>query len=232
MPKIKDADLPRFIDCWTIEYVRTYPHPRDRVWRAIISPAEFAAWFIPGSIELKAGGKYSFGGCADVEPDFAGQVVAIDPPRRIRFSGGPGNVTGETEAWFQFVLSEVKDGTRMVFTQKFAASTYSESPEEFIGGDLPVPGTPWKPGIIGGWHDIFDALRDHLAGIPIGSQLPPTEFGEIARYWTHENRRSGEFSTEQADRYARQLRVYENYAKMVEFYRDFIRDNWPPGEAP
>jgi len=32
MPK---AELARFIDRWTVEYVRTYPHPIDRVWRAI-----------------------------------------------------------------------------------------------------------------------------------------------------------------------------------------------------
>ena len=53
-----------------------------------------------------------------------------------------------------------------------------------------VPGTPWMPGVIAGWHDFFDALRDHLTGIPIGSLLLPSEFGEIARYWIHEHRRA------------------------------------------
>jgi len=229
MRKIKDADLPRFIDRWTIEYVRTLAHPIDRVWRAITDPKEFAAWFIPGSIDLKAGGAYSFGGCADVKPDFAGKILAIDPPRLIRFSGGPGYLQGSGEGWFEFKLSAVKGGTRMVFTQKFPVGVdYTESPGEFIGGDLPAPGAPWKPGVVGGWHDIFDALGDHLTGIPIGSLLPPSEFGEVARYWTYEQRRSGEFTSEQAERYARQLRVYENYSEMVDFYRDYIRDNCPP----
>lgn len=230
MRKIKDADLPRFVDRFTIEYVRTFPHPIDRVWRAITDPKEFAAWFIPGSVDLKAGGSYSFGGCADVEPDFAGKVVAIDPPRLIRFSGGPGHIKGRDEGWFEFKLSEIKGGTRMVFTEKFPADAveYLESPREFIGGDLPVPRAPWKPGVVGGWHDIFDALSDHLSGIPIGSLLPPSAFGALARYWAHDQRRSGEFTLEQAERYARQLRVYENYSEMVEFYRGFIRDNCPP----
>jgi uncharacterized protein YndB with AHSA1/START domain len=69
MQKIKDADLPRFVDRWTIEYVRTFPHLIERVWRSITDPKEFPAWFIPGSIELEAGGAYSFGG---TEPDFLG----------------------------------------------------------------------------------------------------------------------------------------------------------------
>jgi uncharacterized protein YndB with AHSA1/START domain len=228
MGKIENADLPRFIDRWTIEYVRTFAHPIDRIWRAITDPREFAAWFIPGSVELKPGGNYSFGGCADVEPDFAGKVLAIDPPRLIRFSGGPGTIKGGEPGWFQFELSEVKGGTRMVFTQKFVDGVaYTESPSEFIGGDLPVPGTPWKPGVVGGWHDIFDALHDHLDGIPVGSLLPASELGEIARCWTQEHRRSGEFTAEQAERYARTLRVYENYSEMVKFYREFIRDNCP-----
>jgi uncharacterized protein YndB with AHSA1/START domain len=35
MPK---AELGRFVDRWTVEYVRTYPHPIQRVWRAITEP--------------------------------------------------------------------------------------------------------------------------------------------------------------------------------------------------
>jgi hypothetical protein len=53
----------------------------------------------------------------------------------------------------------------MVFTQHFASDiSYSEAQEEYLGGDLPVPGARWRPGVVGGWHDIFDAMQDHLAG--------------------------------------------------------------------
>ena len=41
-----NADLARFIDRWTMEYVRTYPHPIERVWKAVSDPAEVAIWFI------------------------------------------------------------------------------------------------------------------------------------------------------------------------------------------
>ena len=40
-----DAGLARFIDHWTIEFVRTFPHPIERVWKAVTDPAEVAIWF-------------------------------------------------------------------------------------------------------------------------------------------------------------------------------------------
>ena len=67
------AELPRFIDRWTIEYVRVYPHSIERVWRAITDPKEFGEWFIPGSIELTLGGAYRFGG--PDHTDFAGRIT-------------------------------------------------------------------------------------------------------------------------------------------------------------
>jgi uncharacterized protein YndB with AHSA1/START domain len=215
----------RFIDRWTIEYVRIYPHPIERVWRAITDPKEFGIWFIPGSIELSAGGAYRFGGD---NPDFAGHIVAIDPPHLIRFGGAARPIEGGENGWFQYQLSEVEGGTRTVFMQYFPPDLdYTQSPDEYLGGDLPVAGAPWKPGVVGGWHDIFDGLRDHLDAIPIGSRLPPSTFGAIARYWAQEQRRSGEFTSEQAERYARQLRVYEHYNELNTFYRAYIRDNCP-----
>jgi uncharacterized protein YndB with AHSA1/START domain len=223
---VSESDVARFIDRWTIEYVRIYPHPIDRVWRALTEPREFGAWFIPGSIELKVGGVYVFGG--PDHTDFAGRIVALEPPRLIRFGGDGRHVAGGEAGWFQYELATVPSGTQMVFTQYFPPGlAYTPSPDEFVGGDLPVPGTPWKPGIVAGWHDIFDGLRDQLDGVPIGSRLPPSSFGAIARYWAHEQKRAGEFTAEHAERYARQLRVYENYFAMSEFYREFIRRHCP-----
>ncbi len=40
--------LARFMDRFAIEYVREYPHPVQRVWRAICDPAELSAWFWTG----------------------------------------------------------------------------------------------------------------------------------------------------------------------------------------
>jgi uncharacterized protein YndB with AHSA1/START domain len=48
-----EAELARFIDRYTAEYVRTYAHPVDHVWQAITEPAKFDSWFMPGDIELR-----------------------------------------------------------------------------------------------------------------------------------------------------------------------------------
>ena len=42
-----EAELARFIDRFTVEYVRVYAHPIERVWRAISDPAELACGSSP-----------------------------------------------------------------------------------------------------------------------------------------------------------------------------------------
>ena len=52
-----EAELARFVDRYTVEFVRHYPHPIERVWRAVTEPGELAQWFIAPSVwELKSGG--------------------------------------------------------------------------------------------------------------------------------------------------------------------------------
>ena len=95
-----EAELARFIDRFTIEYVRVYHDPPERVWRAITDPAEFRVWFIRGAIELREGGAYRFR-----SDEFSGTVLKIDPQRFIRF-GHPSH----PDAYFQYELSEVEGG--------------------------------------------------------------------------------------------------------------------------
>ena len=47
--------LCRFIDRDTVEYVRTYPHPIERVWNAITDPAQMSIWFGPIQFEPRLG---------------------------------------------------------------------------------------------------------------------------------------------------------------------------------
>ncbi|HUO89773.1 MAG TPA: SRPBCC domain-containing protein, partial [Rhizomicrobium sp.] len=96
------TDLARFIDRWTIEYVRVYPHPVERVWRAVTDAAEIQAWFFgPASIDQRIGGAYALGGPDTV---FKGTVTALQPPRLVRYAGpephGP-------QGYWQFELEEV-----------------------------------------------------------------------------------------------------------------------------
>ena len=215
---MSDDDLARFIDRFTVEYVRVYSHPIDRVWRAITDPNEFRAWFIPGRLDLRAGGEYWFG-----DDGFQGLVQTVDPPRLLRFGG-------DTD-YFQYELSEVAAGTRMRFVQRFPPTRdYTEEPDD-LGGDLPGgAGTPWKPGFVGGWHEFWDALGDFLDGVPVGSRLPTTDFNVLATAWTEKMERSGEFTHDQAVRAALGLRRHERWNDLNKIYREHIRATLPPPE--
>ncbi|MGH6957570.1 MAG: SRPBCC domain-containing protein [Caulobacteraceae bacterium] len=146
-----EAELARFIDRYTIEYVRTYPHPIERVWRAVSDPAEVATWFWgPGRSEQRLGGGYHFG--AEVD-GFEGTIAAFEPPRLIRYGG---TAPGASSYW-GFELQAVRGGTRVVFVQHI-------EPGEHPAKDWPrdPPGTPadtpWWPGTLSGWHRGLDHL--------------------------------------------------------------------------
>jgi uncharacterized protein YndB with AHSA1/START domain len=216
---VAEYELARFIDRWTVEYLRTYPHPIERVWRAITDPKEFRAWFIHGEIELKEGGAYHF-----KSGDWTGVVQAVDPPRYIRFS----NKTGEAAGWFEYELTPVADGTRMRFAQHFDPNgVYTPSPD--LGGDLPGgPGTPWKPGFVGGWHEFWDSLGDYLDGVLTGSRLPKTEFAELVEDFMGGLVGDGRLTEDNARRLTLGLRRHERWNDLNKIYRAHIAATLPP----
>jgi uncharacterized protein YndB with AHSA1/START domain len=115
-----------------IEHEQTYPHPPERVWRALTDPAELGAWLMPADFAALAGHRFTF----DARPDMGiidGEVLDAEPPRllRCRWSG----VFGETVV--TFTLTPDGEGTRLRVTH--------------AGWD--GPGLPHRDGFDGGWHD-------------------------------------------------------------------------------
>jgi uncharacterized protein YndB with AHSA1/START domain len=160
---MSDAPLARFIDRHTIEYVRVYPHPIERVWRAVTDAAEVAVWFFPPSqIDARAGGAYALGG---PDTDFKGVITIFEPPRLVRY-GGP-EPHGPLGYW-QFTLDAVEGGTRMMFIQSSQPGVWRNThnwaadPPEHPAGEL----NPWRPGTLSGWRRAFDHLGAHLDGAP------------------------------------------------------------------
>ncbi|HXC56767.1 MAG TPA: SRPBCC domain-containing protein [Rhizomicrobium sp.] len=227
-----EAELARFIDRWTMEYVRVYPHPIARVWRAIVEPAEFGVWFIPGRLEPRVGGRYWFG-----DDGYQGTVQAIEPPRLLRLSD---DQAGQV---FHYELTEVAEGTQLQFIHRCPpAGPYTQIPDSAVdasagksfdlGGDLPGgPDTPWKPGFVAGYHAMFDELFAFLGGVPSETQLPPTELGTIAHWWAVFPPPSArDFTSEQRNRIARSLRLRERWHELIERYRAHIAATIPPAE--
>jgi len=224
-----EAELARFIDRFTMEYVRTYPHPIERVWRAIIEPEEFGVWFIKGRLDPRVGGRFWFG-----DDGFQGAVQAIEPPRLLRL----GDDKNDT---FQYELTEVAGGTRMRFIHHIpAGGPYDEKPDQTgdgetswdRGGDLPGGlDTPWRPGFVGGFHDMHDRLADFLDGVPVGSRLPPTEMSTFVKKWATVAPGMNDLTEKQRTERMlvhRALRGRERWIELIGAYREHIKATIPP----
>lgn len=156
-----EAELARFIDRDTIEYVRVYPHPIERVWQAVSDPAAVSVWFWEGRGEARLGGAYVFG--PDEGPfRFAGVITAFVPPTLVRYGGPhPG-----AESYWQFDLASVAGGTRVTFVQRIEPGRWVNihkwpaDPPEHPAGEA----NPWRPGTLSGWHWSLDELGVRLDG--------------------------------------------------------------------
>ena len=97
--------------------------PRQRVWRAITTEAEFAAWF---GVKFLAG-KFRPGERVKVASTHKGyegiefylDVDRVEPPRLFSWRWVPGAEQPENEpsTLVEFVLEETQDGTRVTITE-------------------------------------------------------------------------------------------------------------------
>jgi uncharacterized protein YndB with AHSA1/START domain len=192
----------RFIDAATLQYERIFPHPVERVWRAITEPAEIVAWFEPISLDLEVGGAWRMAEAGG----WAGRITALEPLRRVRFDHAPGAPECGAGAYLQYELEPVVGGTRLVFTHHLPG---------LAGGLARDP-----DGVAGGWHELFDRLAEWLNGVPIGASLPTTDLGRTAESWAAAKVRSGEFDAEAARRHVLDLRREEAWTQLNRRYRE------------
>ena len=92
-----------------IEHEAVYPHSPERVWRALVDPAELAAWLMPNDFAPEVGREFKLETGADEIGTIEAEVLEIDEPRllRCRWSG----VFGDTQVTFE--LTPEGDGTRL-----------------------------------------------------------------------------------------------------------------------
>lgn len=71
-----------------VRFVRTYPHPIERVWAAVTEPDQLRQWF-PSKVELepRVGGQLAFTGDPYTD-DFTGTVLVYEPPTRLTYTWG------------------------------------------------------------------------------------------------------------------------------------------------
>ena len=114
----------------TVRVVRRYPHPIEKVWRAVTTSEHLGAWFpSPVDIDLRVGGEMrftAFEGAAAA----TGTVEDIAPPMLLSFSWGGDRLT--------FELAPDGDGTTFTLTHAFddtaGAASFATGWELCLGG--------------------------------------------------------------------------------------------------
>jgi uncharacterized protein YndB with AHSA1/START domain len=124
----------------TVRVERAYPHPIDKVWRAVTAPDHLGAWFpSPVEVDLRPGGAMRFA-AFEGDPGATGTVEAVDAPRLLRFTWGADRLT--------FELAPDGDGTRFAlvhsFDDRYGAASFAA-----------------------GWDLCLAGLRSVLAGEPV-----------------------------------------------------------------
>ena len=88
-----------------LEFEVEVPGSPEEVWRAIATGPGISSWYVPHTVEERAGGAASASFGPGPEMQVAGRVAAWEPPHRIVFDGGEG-VDGLAFEW----LVEGRDG--------------------------------------------------------------------------------------------------------------------------
>lgn len=65
----------------TLCYTRWFPHPVQRVWRAITDPAHLERWIAPARVELRPGGAFRLGPAC--EPWLVATITEIASPHLL-----------------------------------------------------------------------------------------------------------------------------------------------------
>jgi uncharacterized protein YndB with AHSA1/START domain len=124
----------------TVRVERRYPHPIDRVWRAVTTPEHLGQWFpSPVELDLRPGGTIRFGALPG-RSGADGIVESVEAPRRLTFTWGTDRLA--------FELSAGEGGTTFTLTHSF---------DDRYGA----------PSFATGWELCLAGLRNLLAGEPL-----------------------------------------------------------------
>ena len=123
-----------------LELEVVYPHPPERVWRALTDPRAIAEWLMPNDFEPKLGHRFQFR--TQPRPGFDGivncEVIEIQPLRRLSYTW----VGGSLNTVVIFSLQPESGGTRLRLEHRGFAGLRGL----LVSGIL---GSGWKKKILG-----------------------------------------------------------------------------------
>lgn len=99
----------------TLRVERVYPHPRDRVWRALVDRDLLAQWLMPNDFAPRVGHRFTFR--TDPGPGFDGivhcEVLELVEQQRLVLSWAAGPI----DTRISFTVSDAAGGTRLLVEQ-------------------------------------------------------------------------------------------------------------------
>ncbi|MEV0713300.1 SRPBCC family protein [Asanoa sp. NPDC050611] len=127
---------------WTLVFIRDFPHPPARVWRALTKPADLTEWapytadrdldtLGPATLTMIDG---------DEHVDIAVEVTQADPEHTLAYSWGTDLLRWD--------LAPTASGTRLTLRHTVADAS-------------------WVPQVAAGWHICLDVADRLLEGNPI-----------------------------------------------------------------
>jgi uncharacterized protein YndB with AHSA1/START domain len=105
----------------TLVVERVFPHPPEKLWRALTESPLLAQWMMKNDFEPVAGRKFQFQ--TEPKPNWNGvvdcEVLVVDPLRRLSYNWGVGG--GEADGGLQWVvlwtLTPAEGGTHLRMEQ-------------------------------------------------------------------------------------------------------------------
>ncbi|WP_148573274.1 SRPBCC family protein [Nocardioides caldifontis] len=128
-----------------VRFERIYPHPVERVWRAVTDPDELRGWFPSPevTIEPREGGTITMAGDPYAPEASTSRVLVWDPPSRFSFEWDGDEL--------HLTLAPHEDGCRLTFVNVLA--TEGSAARNAAG-----------------WEVCLRSLGEVLAGRPGGDQ--------------------------------------------------------------
>jgi len=128
---------------------RVFPHPPEKLWRALTESRVLAQWMMNNDFEPEPGRRFQFR--ADPMPNWNGivdcEVLVVEPQRRLSYNWGVGS--GELQWLVEWTLTPVDGGTHLRMEQ---SGFGPDQQQAYQGANY-------------GWQKFFGQLEKVLGGV-------------------------------------------------------------------
>jgi uncharacterized protein YndB with AHSA1/START domain len=128
---------------------RVFPHPPEKLWRALTDSRVLAQWMMNNDFEPEPGRRFQFR--ADPMPNWNGivdcEVLVVEPQRRLSYNWGVGS--GELQWLVEWTLTPVDGGTHLRMEQ---SGFGPDQQQAYQGANY-------------GWQKFFGQLEKVLGGV-------------------------------------------------------------------